>query len=336
VKVEKLRIGVIGVGFIGALHARIFKELATAELVAVTDSNAQLARQRAKELGCEQVDSIAAMVRRKDIDAVSICTPDDYHVEPVLQAAEAGKHILLEKPVARTAADSLAIQQACDRAGVRLMVAHILRFDPKYARVHDEIARGELGEIVHISAKKLNPRLTAQRIKDQTSILFYIGIHEVDIVQWFAGSRISRVYAQKVRKVNAAHGADDCFFVVMNFANGAVGGLEFSWALPANYPIPIECGVEVVGTKGAAHIEVVGQGVRMYKESGEVIPELSVWPEIHGQILGDLRVELEHFVSAVIEKEDFIVSTTDAVDAVRVVEAILSSAERNQPVEIKR
>ncbi len=333
---ERLRVGVIGVGFIGALHARIFKELPSSELIAVADADTELARRKARELGCDHAKSISELVQRKDIDAVSICTPDDYHVEPVFMAAEAGKQVLLEKPIARTAADSLKIQRACEKAGVRLMVAHILRFDPKYVRVHDEIEAGQLGELVHISAKKLNPRLTAQRIRNQTSILFYIGIHEVDIVQWFAGSRISRVFAQKVRRVNQPYGADDCFFVLMNFENGVIGGLEFSWALPANYPVPIECGVEVVGSKGAAHLEVVGQGVRLYKEAGEVIPELSVWPEVHHQIMGDLRVELEHFVSAVLHGKEFIMPTGDAVDAVRVVEAILQSAEADRPVTIQR
>ena len=333
---EKLRVGVIGVGFIGALHARIFSELPASELVAVTDSDAGLSRKWAKQLNCDHADSIDALVKRKDIDAVSICTPDDYHVEPVLLSARAGKHILLEKPIARTASDSLRIQKACEEAKVRLMVAHILRFDPKYVRVHDEIAQGKLGELVHLSAKKLNPRLTAKRIRNQTSVLFYIGIHEVDIVQWFAGCRISRVFAQKVRKINKPYDADDCFFVLLNYENGAVGSLEFSWALPENYPVPIECGVEAVGSKGAAHLEVVGQGVRLYKEAGEEIPELSVWPEVNGQIMGDLRVELEHFVSATLKKQDFIMPTADAVDAVRVVEAILRSAESDKPVEIKR
>ena len=91
-----------------------------------------------------------------------------------------------------------------------------------------------------------------------------------------------------------------------------------------------------MGTKGAAHIEVVGQGVRIYKEKGEEIPELSVWPEVHGQIMGDLRVELQHFVSAVLNNSEFIMPADDAVDAVRVVEAILLSAEQNRVVEIKR
>jgi len=333
---RKLRMGVVGIGFIGALHARIFAELPDAELVAVTDTNTQLGRQRAKELNCDYVETLPSLVQRDDIDALSICTPDDLHVEPSLLAAKAGKHILLEKPIARTASDSQKILEACSKEKVRLMIAHILRFDPKYAHVRDQAVRGELGEIIHISAKKLNPRLTAQRIKDQTSILFYIGIHEVDIVQWIAGSRVCRVFAQKVRKVNAEYGADDCFFIIMNFENGAVGSLEFSWALPENYPVPIECGLEVVGTKGAAHIEVVEQGVRIYKEKGEEIPELSVWPEIHNQIMGDLRVELQHFVSSVLNHKEFIMPTDDAVDAVRVVEAILLSAERNRAIQIKR
>jgi predicted dehydrogenase len=333
---DTLRVGVIGVGFIGALHARIFKELPAAELVAVTDSDAALGRRRARELGCDYEDSIKALVQRKDIDAVSICTPDDFHVEPVLLAAEAGKHILLEKPIARTTQDALKIQSGCEKAGVRLMVAHILRFDPKYVCVHDEIDKGELGDLVHISAKKLNPRLTAQRIKNQTSILFYIGIHEIDVVQWFTGKRITRVVAQKAQKINKPYGADDCYFVLMTFENGVIGSLEFSWALPANYPVPIECGVEVVGSKGVAHLEVVGQGVRIYKDAGEVIPELSVWPEVNHQIMGDLRVELEHFVAAVLSRTDFIMPTGDAVDAVRVVEAILKSADTTMPVDVKR
>ena len=123
---EKLRVGMIGTGFIGWLHARIFHESYGAELVAIADSDKNIQKNVKDTFGCEFYTDYNEMLEKADIDAVDICLPDINHVDPAVAAAQAGKHILLEKPMARTAADCKKIKDACDKAGVRLLIAHVL------------------------------------------------------------------------------------------------------------------------------------------------------------------------------------------------------------------
>ena len=161
---------------------------------------------------------------------MSICLPDRLHEEAAVAAAEAGKAILLEKPLAHDAAAARRIVAAVERAGVRLMVGHILRFDPRYVQVFHAAAPERLGAPIHLRAKRNGIRSTAARLGAASSILFYMGVHDVDAMQWIARSRIARVYAQKVERLGT--GNEDALYAVVNFENGAIGSIDYSWAWP--------------------------------------------------------------------------------------------------------
>jgi len=328
-EVRKLKVGVAGVGFIGELHARIFNEIPTADLVAIADPDKERAKEMGERLHCEYYFDPSELFNQKDIEAVSICVPDRNHVEPAVAAAKASKHILLEKPIARTVEDAEKIRKACEDNGVRLMVAHVLRFDPRYVQLHDRIKRGDLGEIIHIRAKRQNPKLIQDRLKGRTSMLYYIGVHDIDIVLWYVQSEIQEIHAKKVSKVYK----EDCIFVLFSFKNGAIGSLEFSWSLPGNYPAGIWSGVEVVGTKGAGYIDVYDQGLKLFTDGFE-LPDTLHWPEYNGQIFGDLRNELMHFVDATIHDREFLMPTEDSIKAVEFIETCLESIEKDIPIRL--
>jgi len=329
-QIKKLKVGVVGVGYIGELHARIFSEIPTADLVAVADLN----RERAKKIGerfqCDYYFNPSELFARGDIEAVSICVPDKYHTEPAIAAAKAGKHILLEKPIARTVKDAEKIKKTAEDNNVRLMIAHILRFDPRYVELHDRIQGGDLGEIIHIKAKRQNPKLMQDRLKGRTSMLYYIGVHDIDIVLWYTQSEIKEVYAKKVSRMYD----EDCVFVLFSFKNGAVGNLELSWSLPENYPTKLWSGVEVVGTKGAGCIDVYDQGLKLSTDKF-YFPDTMHWPEYNGQIFGDLRDELMHFVDATVNNKEFLMPTEDAIKAIEFIEACLKSIEKGTPIKLK-
>lgn len=328
-QVKKLKVGVVGVGFIGELHARIFNEIPTADLIAVADPDKERAKKIGQRFHCEYYFSPLELFNHKDIEAVSICVPDKYHVEPAIAAAKAGKHILLEKPIARTVKDAEKIRKGAEDNGVRLMVAHILRFDPRYVQLHDKIQRGDLGELIHIRAKRQNPKLIQDRLKGRTSMLYYIGVHDIDIVLWYVQSEVEEIHAKKVSKMYD----EDCIFVLFSFKNGAVGSLEFSWSLPGNYPTAIWSEVEVVGTKGAGHIDVYDQGLKLFT-NGLHLPDTLHWPEYNGQIFGDLRSELMHFVDATVNNKEFLMPTQDSIKAVGFIEACLKSIEKSAPIKL--
>jgi predicted dehydrogenase len=227
---QPLRLGVIGLGYFGERHARIYRDLPQAELVAVCDKDGKRATGIGKHLGALPLTDAAELLARADIDAVSICLPDRLHTDVAIMAAEAGKAILLEKPLAHDYAHAKRIVAAVEGAGVRFMVAHILRFDPRYVQVHEAAAPERLGRPLHLRAKRNGVRATARRLGSASSILFYMGVHDVDAMQWVARSPIVRVYAQKISALG--NGNEDALYAVVNFENGAIGQIDYSWAWP--------------------------------------------------------------------------------------------------------
>lgn len=329
-----LKMGVIGLGFMGSLHARLWHELPHTALVAVADIDAAAGKAVADLYGCACYQDAAELLALSGIDAVSIVTPDRLHVAPVVAAAAAKKHILLEKPMAHDAAAAVEIAAAVERHGVRLMVAHVLRFDPRYVQLRAAADPAQLGEPIHLRAKRNSVRSLAQRLGSNSSILYYLGVHDIDMLQWVARSPITRVYAQKVQKLS--NGNEDALYAVLNFANGAIGTLDYSWAWPDGLPNGYWVHFEVVGTKAASFLEVRDQGLHIVTAEGTNGADTHLWPDINGQITGILKDELMHFATALLENRPFVQPYADALDAIRVIDALFKSIETGAPIDVAR
>lgn len=146
---DKIKIGVIGAGNIGVVHVQGFQDLAQeCEVVGITDVNQQLAKTKAEELGIPRVfETIDAMIASRDVDAVVIGVPNKFHAPIAVQALAAGKHVLLEKPMALDMEAAHAILQASRESQATLMIAHQLRWDSVAMQIKDQVERGELGDI---------------------------------------------------------------------------------------------------------------------------------------------------------------------------------------------
>lgn len=329
-----LRTGVIGLGYFGERHARVHAALPDSELVAVADRDPARLAAVAARTGAEPLADAADLLARPDIDAVSICLPDRHHVEVAVMAAEAGKAILLEKPLAHDTASAKRIVAAAEAAGVRLMIGHILRFDPRYVQVHAAAAPELLGTPIHVRAKRNGVRATAARLGSASSILFYMGVHDVDAMQWVTRSLITRVYARK-REVLGT-GNEDALYAVVDFANGAIGLIDYSWAWPDGMMNGYRAALEIVGTRSAAALDVTDQGLYLVGEAGTVGGDTHLWPEINGEIVGDLRDEIAHFVKAVRTGAPFVQDYREALAAIPVLDALAESARSGVPVEVVR
>src|SRR6266545_5250537 len=139
-----VKLGVVGVGRMGQLYARIAAELPATELVAVCGQRPEPVAEVAGRLGVPSYAGGAyrqMLAEHPEIDAVVVATPEWLHLEPALAAIDAGKHLLVEKPIASTVEDAQRIVDAAEAAGVTLMVCHQLRFDPRYALAKEALAR---------------------------------------------------------------------------------------------------------------------------------------------------------------------------------------------------
>jgi predicted dehydrogenase len=328
-----LRVGVVGLGFFGARHARIYHESPAADLLAVCDVDDAKAERAAASLDAAPYADYRDLLAHPGLDAVSICLPDRQHVDAAVAAAQAGMAILLEKPLAHDAPSAQRIIDAVERNGTRLMVGHILRFDPRYVSVYEAADPARLGEVVHVRAKRNGTRSTASRLGAASSILFYMGVHDVDAMQWIARSRICRVYAQKRQVLGT--GNEDALYAVVNFENGAIGQIDYSWAWPDGLMNGYRAALEIVGTRSAAYLDCADQG---FYSVGDATTggDTHLWPEVNGRIVGDLADELAHFISAVRTGRPFLQHHTEAFDAIPVLHALAWSAETNRPVEVVR
>ena len=329
---EQLGVGVIGVGTFGSLHARVYKELGACELKAVADVVPERLEAACHALGVEGYTDYRALLERDDIDAVSVCTTDELHVAPAVAAARAGKHILVEKPLALTPQDCDAIIAAARDGGVQLMVGHILRFDPRYVAACEAIRDGRIGQLVHLYARRNNPLANARRLGGHTSVLFFLGIHDLDLINWCVGARAQRVYAEATSRVLA--GTPDTVLALLRFPDGVIASLEASWVLPESCPGRLDARLEAVGTGGVLHVNGGSENVSIAGARFEQ-PELFYAPEVHGQRVGILRDELAHFVACALGDGKPIVGGDEGRAAVELACAIQRSFETGSVIELE-
>jgi len=329
---DRLGAAVIGLGMMGERHAAIWSQLGTTRLVSVYDIVGERTQSIAGELGCEAAASLEAAINRPDVDIVSICTDDQKHVEPCLVAAAAGKHILLEKPLATDLEDCDAIIGACESAGVKLMVGHVVRFDPRYAVAKQAIDDGAVGDIIQVYGRRNNIIDSGRRIGPRTSVAFFLGVHDLDLMRWFVGSEAAKVHAESASKVLANIAAEDSIMALLRYQNGAVGCLETCWVMPKGIPCTLDARLEVIGTKGMVRVTVGDEGCTIIGPNRATRPDILYGPQLHGEQAGALRTQLEHFADCVLHDRAPVISPQDARAAVAIAAAIHESLRSGQPV----
>ncbi|HEY3268171.1 MAG TPA: Gfo/Idh/MocA family oxidoreductase [Armatimonadota bacterium] len=317
---SKLGAAVVGLGMMGEGHARIWSELTGTRLVQAYDVVAGRAEAIAAKYGGHAAASLEAALSDPDVHIVSVCVDDQRHVDSCIKAAQVGKHILVEKPLATTVADCDAIIAACRTAGVTLMVGHVVRFDPRYAAAKHAIDGGAVGDPIQIYARRNNLIASGLRIQARTSVAFFLGVHDIDIMRWFVGSEIVSVTAESARKVLTE--ADDSIFALMRFANGCVGCLETCWVIPAGAPNPLDARMEIVGTAGRVSVRLGDESFEVCSDAHATRPDVSYGPVIAGRLHGALRAQLEHFAECVRAGRQPLITPEDARAAVAVAEAI--------------
>jgi predicted dehydrogenase len=316
----------------GERHAAIWSQLGTTPLVSVYDIVAERTRSVAAGLGCEDAASLEAAIDRPDVDIVSICTDDQKHVEPCLAAAAARKHVLLEKPLATSLEDCDAIIAACETAGVKLMVGHVVRFDPRYAVAKQAIDDGAVGDIIQVYARRNNIIDSGRRIGPRTSVAFFLGVHDLDLMRWFVGSEAVKVHAESACKVLADIAAEDSILALLKYENGAVGCLETCWVMPKGIPCTLDARLEVIGTEGMVRVTVGDEGCTIISPDRATRPDILYGPQLHGEQAGALRAQLEHFADCVLRDCTPLLSPQDARAAVEIAAAIHESLASGQPV----
>jgi len=328
---ERVRVGVIGVGGFGESHVAAYSALPYVTVAAVCDTRAARAQEIAARYGVpESYTDYHAMLRDTALDAVSITTPEEAHLAPALAAIAAGKHILVEKPIATRLDEAERMVSAARDAGVYLMPGHILRFETRYALLKDRLESGELGSVVSIYARRSRPKSLAKTYLRTHGVL-EASIHDLDLVLWYTGDRVKRVRAFQ-RNIQG-YANPDVLFAILELGKGALVCIENNWLTPDESGVGLNDAMQVAGTRGIAHIDFVNTGLSLWRESGYLALDVSHEPRVRGEVFGALKEELAYFARCVLEgRPPAVVTAAGAVEGLRVALAIIASAEQERDI----
>jgi myo-inositol 2-dehydrogenase/D-chiro-inositol 1-dehydrogenase len=249
---DKINVGIIGAGRIGRLHAEnLMYRVPEANLVAVSDIFVKAAEKAAAELGIPAAyEDHRHIMDDEGIDAVLICSSTDTHAQLIEEAAEAGKQIFCEKPIALDLAKIDRALAAVEQAGVKLQIGFNRRFDPNFKRVQEAVAAGEIGEphILRITSRDPAPP-PIEYVKVSGGIFLDMTIHDFDMARFLVGSEVEAVYVATGVMVDPAIGQAgdvDTAVITLHFAGGMLGVIDNSRQAVYGY----DQRVEVFGSGG--------------------------------------------------------------------------------------
>jgi predicted dehydrogenase len=312
------------------------------ETVGICDVNRERAAAVAAEFGIPAVyQKVEDMLKESRCDAVSIVTPDFLHAETAVLCAEAGRHLLIEKPLATSREDVHRIVEAAKKNRVRVMVDLHNRWSPPFAAAKEAILAGELGKLKHGYFRLNDIKWVATDMLSwsaSSSILWFLGSHSLDTLSWLFGSRPKRVYAAASSGVLAGLGVDtvDTYLSTLEYENGCIAQMENSWICPNANPNINDIKCTVLGDKGMISIDASHHNlIQQYTDSAAKVPDVLVRNTVHGRVKGFAYESIRSFVDKLFSGEEFIVSLEDSAAASLGILAIMESAKTGLPVDVK-
>ncbi|MGZ8562421.1 MAG: Gfo/Idh/MocA family oxidoreductase, partial [Candidatus Limnocylindria bacterium] len=223
-----MRAGVVGLGMMGRNHVRVWDEaIPGVELVAVADPDPAAVARATAGRRARGYEDPRAMLEAERLDLVSIVAPTSLHLPVTLEALRSGANVLVEKPIAATREEAVAMMDAAAEAGRLLTVGHIERFNPAIRELRRRLAENELGRVFQIHATRLGP--FPARIRD-VGVVVDLGPHDIDVMRYLVDSEPVRLFAETERRIHTDH--EDLFVGTIKFANGVVGVLDINWLTP--------------------------------------------------------------------------------------------------------
>jgi predicted dehydrogenase len=327
-----MKVGIVGVGFMGTTHAVGWANT-PAEIVGFAAETEKEAGSIAAQYQTNVYASLEEML--PDVDVVDICSPTHLHYEMALKAAAAGKHVVCEKPLARTTQQAQKIVEACKKAGVQLLVAHVVRFFPEYALARAAVAEGQIGRpgVIRLHRGSYRPKKPAGNwFLDEVKsggILMDLMIHDYDYACWVAGEAES-VYAQRVTE-HHIEAPVDYGLVILTHRSGALSHISGAWAYP---PPTFRTRLEIAGDKGLIEFDSDGSAPiqNLILKTGSDTPDVGLPSSPVSE--SPYTTQIKEFYHALADGMPSRISAIDGLCAVQIAEAALESAHSGQPVKL--
>ena len=329
-----LKAGVIGAGWFGEIHCNVIAGVPGLELAALAHRDAARLEEIGRQYGIASLHTdYRDLLADPAIDLVHIVTRWDSHAEIAVAALAAGKHVLLEKPMAPTVAECEQICQAARDADTYLMVGHVCRFNPRCIAAQKAIAAGSIGLVVSLNGRRNVPAAWAENALNKVSPISDTAIHDTDLMLWFTGAPVTSVYTQTVRVNDYVH--PDLFQIMYRFENGATAIYESAWLMPDTAPWLIDERMSIIGSEGFVQVRGTFTNLDLCTATGFTGPDTTYWPRVDGVTGGALKDEIMYFAGCVADGvTPSVITPEESLAAMKAVLAAEQSAESGEIVKL--
>jgi UDP-N-acetylglucosamine 3-dehydrogenase len=314
---KRLGVAVIGTGFWGRNHARVFKELKETELLAVCDIDAERAANVAKQFGVKAYTNTGKMLKREDIEAASICTWSTSLAKETLRALKAKKHVLVEKPMATNVKQAEKLLETAEEEALHLTVGFLMRFIPGIQHIKEAIENETIGSLVCATAKRVSE--WPERVGD-VGVVKDMAIHDIDIMRHLFEEDPVAVYAKTGSMKHKKF--EDYAQIMLSFEGGKSAFIESNWLTPYKTRTLV-----VTGSKAIMKLDYISQELTIENAKETVQPRYS-WQE-------PLKLELQHFANCILKKERPLITGMDGLKALQIAEAASKSSAIGRTVKLR-
>ncbi len=330
---KPLRAAVLGVGAMGANHARVYARMPLTTLVAVADLDPQLRERISRTYKANAYSNYREMLANEDIDIVTIALPTNMHREAALDVMSAGIHAFVEKPLAESIASGRVMIEASHQFGVVLGVGHIERYNPAVIALKERLEAGQLGKIYQIHARRIGP--FPPRIQD-VGVVLDLATHELNVMEYLTGAGIRRLSAEVKHTLHDKH--EDMLSGIVRFDDDIVGMLDVNWLTPTKIRQ-----LSILGERGMFLVNYLTQDLWFYENRSarnrwEGLATVGV---SEGEVtkyelerVEPLRAELEAFTEAVIHGHNGLVNGEEGLRAVYLAEQLLRASRERSVVKL--
>jgi predicted dehydrogenase len=342
-----IKVGVIGTGGISRVHLEGYQKLPNVEIVAVCDLIPERAKAKAETFKVPKVfTSAAELLKLKEIDAVSVCTPNVNHVHSTILALKAGKHVICEKPMAMNSREAAAMNAAAKAAGKKLQIALHQRFRSDTQLIKQAIDDGVIGKPYFARSQSIRRRgvpawgVFGQKKHSGGGPLIDIGVHAIDVTWYLMGKPTPVAVSGKTYEtIGATPGHMGCFglwdhkvydvedFAVglVRFAGGETMSIESAFCVNVDKDV---FGCQIVGDKGGAQLEPLVIQTEMAGHLMDCKPNF-VQPN------NAYDDEIKAFVTSIAENKPVLVPGTEAIWTTKIIDAIYESSRANKEIRLK-
>lgn len=327
--IKTVKIGIMSFAHMHALaYVECIKKIEGAELVGIADDNTARGQEMAQRFDTKFFGSYIELLNQ-NIDAVIVCSENSRHKELVVMAAEAGKHILCEKPIATNVEDGRAMIEACKKAGVKLQICFPSRFATAMKNARQAVLDGKIGEIIAIKGtnrgKCPGGWFTNLAQSGGGAVLDHT-VHVADLMRWVTGSEATEVYAE-IGNMILNKDFDDSGVLSVQFENGVFGTIDPSWSKPKSYPTWGDLTFDIIGSEGAIRVDLMGQKIDIYSDNTMACS----W-EYWGDDLNFWMIK--SFVDAVANDTPVEITGEDGLAATAIALAAYDASKKGEPVKL--